>query len=277
MNYVEETINGADGARLYLRRSETERPRAEIIIVHGFAEHSGRYAALTDHLVGHSYCVTSYDERGHGQSEGLAGHVDRFSDYERDLDRVVAYVRSRGCSRTIFIIGHSMGGLVTLRYVAKNRGSLAGAVVTSPLIAIAGEVPGHKLLIARVGARVAPRLRLDNEINPRVLSRDPEVGRAYAADPLVHRVISTRWFAEAVRAMDEVKQWASEITLPLLVMQGTEDRLASEMATRQLFERIGAGDKELVIYPGYYHELFNEPEKADIFERVTSWLASHVS
>jgi acylglycerol lipase len=275
VKYVEEMIGGADGARLYLRRSEAERPQAEAVIVHGFAEHSGRYAALTDYLVGYSYCVTSYDQRGHGQSEGLAGHVDRFADYERDLDRVVAYVRSRGCSRTVFIIGHSMGGLVALRYVAKNRGDLAGAVISAPLIAIAGHVPAHKLLIARVGARVAPRLRLDNEINPGALSRDPEVGRAYEADPLVHHQVSTRWFAEAVRAMEEVKQWAPQITLPVLVMHGSEDRLADAAATSQLFERIGSADKELIIYPGYYHELFNEPEKADIFERVTLWLNSH--
>jgi alpha-beta hydrolase superfamily lysophospholipase len=277
VKYVEEMIGGADEARLYLRRSETERPRGEVVIVHGFAEHSGRYAPLVDHLVSRSYCATAYDQRGHGQSEGLAGHVDRFSDYEHDLDRVVSYVHSRGCSRTIFIIGHSMGGLVTLRYVSKNRGDLAGAVISAPLVAIAGRVPAHKLLIARVGARVAPRLRLDNEINPGALSRDPEVGRAYADDPLVHHLVSTRWFAETVQAMEEVKRWADQIRLPLLIMHGTEDRLADPAATRSLFEQIASVDKELVIYEGYYHELFNEPEKADIFERVTDWLTARAS
>jgi len=120
---------------------------------------------------------------------------------------------------------------------------------------------------------MAPRMRLDNEINPAHLSRDPEVGRAYAADPLVNRKVSAKWFAEATRAMQEVVEWAPKITTPLLVMHGTEDRLASATATKRLFERLNSADKELEIYSGFYHELFNEPEKRDVFERVTDWLS----
>jgi len=115
-------------------------------------------------------------------------------------------------------------------------------------------------------------MRLDNEIDPASLSRDPEVGRAYAADPLVNRKVSAKWFAEANRAMGEVTEWAARVTTPVLVMHGTEDRLASVNATKRAFERIASPDKELVIYPGFYHELFNEPEKQNVFERVSEWL-----
>ena len=130
-------------------------------------------------------------------------------------------------------------------------------------------------MIARVGARVAPRLRLGNGIDPSVLSRDSEVGLAYAADPLVNRVVSTRWFTEATKAMEEIKQWAPRITVPLLVMHGTEDKLARVESTRALFEQLGSKEKELGIYQGYYHELFNEPEKQQIFDRVSTWLDKH--
>jgi alpha-beta hydrolase superfamily lysophospholipase len=127
-------------------------------------------------------------------------------------------------------------------------------------------------MIARVSARLSPRLRLDNELDPATLSRDPEVGRAYSADPLVNRKISARWFAEVTRAMEEVKLMASNITAPVLVMQGTKDQIVNPDASKKFFEQISSSDKELEIYEGFYHELFNEPEKSQVFARVTKWL-----
>ena len=277
MTFIEETVNAADGLRLYVRRHAVEHARGEVIVVHGFGEHSGRYGALTDHLVRKLYSVTAYDHRGHGLSDGLPGHVDRFDEYEDDLDRVVSSVRARSQDRNLILIGHSMGGLVSLRYLAREKTGIAAGVISAPLIELAVHAPAHKLMIARVGARVAPRMRLGNEIDPAVLSRDPSVGAAYAADPLVNRVVSPRWFTEATRAMDEVKQWAPRITAPLLLLHGTEDKLASVDASRRLFEHLGATDKQLGIYQGYYHELFNEPEKESIFDRVSHWLDARIA
>jgi alpha-beta hydrolase superfamily lysophospholipase len=277
MCFIEETVTGSDGLRLYLRRHDVKDARAEVIISHGFGEHSGRYGALTEHLMAQGFSVTVYDHRGHGLSDGLPGHVESFTEYEEDLDHIVSAVRARSDASSVFLIAHSMGALVALRYVAKRGSRLAGAVISAPLIAVAMQVPTHKIMIARVGSRVAPRMRMDNEIDPSVLSRDPEVGRAYISDPLVHRVVSARWFSEASRAMDEVKEWAPQITLPILVMHGTEDRLASVDATRDFFERIGSADKELGIYEGYYHELFNEPEKEQLYSRVSEWLLARTA
>jgi alpha-beta hydrolase superfamily lysophospholipase len=272
MTFIEETINASDGLRLYVRRRLVESARASVILVHGFGEHSGRYGALTDHLVNHSYSVTGYDHRGHGLSDGLPGHVESFSEYEEDLDKVVAYVRSQGDSQKIYLVGHSMGGLVTLRYLARKGIAVAGAAISAPMIGVTVAVPVYKLMMARISARLAPRFRMDNELNPAILSRDPEVGRAYAADPLVNRKISARWFAEAGRAMQEMKQMASQVWLPVLIMHGTKDKIASVDATKKIFEPLGSSDKELEIYEGFYHELFNEPEKHEVFERVTKWI-----
>lgn len=272
MTFIEETITTTDGLRLYLRRREVDNARGEVVIIHGFGEHSGRYGPLTDHLISHSYTVTAYDHRGHGLSDGLPGHVENFSDYEDDLHKIISYARARSKSRNFHLIGHSMGGLVTLRYIAKKGSDISGAVLSAPLIAVAVPVPWYKLVIARLTARLSPHLRLDNGINTSSLSRDPEVGKAYATDPLVNRKVSARWFSEATRAMEEVKTWATQISMPVLVMHGTADKLASVEATKRLFEKIGSKDKELIIYPGFYHELFNEPEKQELFERVTEWL-----
>lgn len=272
MTYVEETVTADDGLRLFVRRRDIANPRGEIAIVHGFGEHSGRYDHLAAHFNAHGYSVTAYDHRGHGLSDGLPGHVGSFKEYEDDLDRILAAIRARSEARPIFLVGHSMGGLVTLRYLATRREGLVGAAISAPLVGLASPPPIHKQIIGRVAARLAPYYRLNNEINPAVLSRDPEVGKAYASDPLVSRKVSANWFAEATRAMQELNEWAPRITLPLIVMHGTEDRLASVDATRSLFERIGSSDKEIVIYPNFYHELFNEPEKQDVFDRVTAWI-----
>jgi acylglycerol lipase len=271
VTHIEETVTAPDGLRIYVRRYEVDNPRAYVIVAHGFGEHSGRYGALTEHLILNRYCTVLYDHRGHGLSDGLPGHVESFDEYEDDLDKIVSSIRARGQNR-LFLIAHSMGGLVALRYVARKNSEFAGVIVSAPLIEVAVPVPAHKLMIAKVGARMAPRLRLDNEIDPALLSRDPAVGRAYANDPLVNRKVSTKWFAEATRAMSEVTESAAQIITPILVMHGTEDKLASVDATKRLFERIGSSDKELVIYPGVYHELFNELEKQGIFDRVTDWL-----
>lgn len=270
---IEETVTVSDGLRLFVRRSEVANARSEVLIAHGFGEHSGRYGALMDHLTSHGYSVAAYDHRGHGLSDGLPGHVESFDEYDADLDRMLASLRSRNPSRPLYLIAHSMGGLIALRYLARRSDAVAAAVISAPLIGVAVPVPAHKRMIAKVGARVAPRLRLANEINPSHLSRDPEVGRAYAADPLVNRKVSPKWFAEATRAMQEVVEWAPQIKTPLLVMHGTEDRLASVDDTKRMFEHAGSPDKELVIYSGFYHELFNEPEKQEVFERATEWLA----
>jgi len=272
MTYTEETVTTTDGLRLFIRRHELANPKAEVLITHGFGEHSGRYEALTEHLVKRNYAVTAYDHRGHGLSDGLPGHVESFAEYDADLTKLIDSVRSRGHSNLVFVIGHSMGGLVALRQVALKSGTISGLIVSAPLIEIAVPVPAHKMMIARVGARMAPRMRLDNEIDPASLSRDPEVGRAYATDPLVNRKVSAKWFAEANRAMGEVVEWAPRVTTPVLVMHGTDDRLASVNATQRIFDRLISPDKELVIYPGFYHELFNEPEKQTVFERVSEWL-----
>src|SRR5512132_4379035 len=153
MAFIEETITAGDGLRLYTRRHEASQARADAIIVHGFAEHSGRYGPLTEHLLAHGYTVTAYDQRGHGLSDGLPGHVDDFREDEDDLDKVVSLTRDRAAGPPLVVIGHSMGGLVALRYLARESGAVAGAVISAPLIAVAVPVPAHLRFLAGLGGR----------------------------------------------------------------------------------------------------------------------------
>jgi alpha-beta hydrolase superfamily lysophospholipase len=273
MAYSDHVLALADGARLHTwRRAQSDATAAHIVLVHGFGEHSGRYHELTEFLFQRGLDITGFDQRGHGRSSGPRGHVNRFTDYERDLSRVIESVIARG-PRRLFLVAHSMGGLITLRYLASQPRWIAGAVVSAPMLGFAVRIPKLKLAIGRASGFFAPRLRMPNEIDPGVLSRDPEVGRVYAADPLVHRVVSARWFSEATRAMDEMAGAAPAIKAPVLVMHGTDDKLAGVDATRRVFDLLGSSDKQLIVYPGFYHELFNEPDRHRIFDAVGDWLS----
>jgi alpha-beta hydrolase superfamily lysophospholipase len=275
MVYNEDVLELAEGTRLHTWRCETQEARAQVVVVHGFGEHSGRYRELAEFLVQRGFAIASFDLRGHGKSSGLAGHVRRFTDYERDLSRVIELTIGRG-PRKRFLIGHSMGGLITLRYLSRQPLGVAGAIVSAPLLGFAVRIPTAKRALGAVSGFIAPRLRMANEVDPAVLSRDPEVGRAYERDPLVHRLVSTRWFREATRLMNQMPEAARSISSAVLVLHGSHDKLASVDATRIVFDRIASADKELIVYPGYYHELFNEPDRRQVFDTVAEWLSRHL-
>jgi alpha-beta hydrolase superfamily lysophospholipase len=273
----DESLSTSDGLRLFTRRYASTNPTVEIILVHGFGEHSGRYRELIEHLNAQTYPVTVYDHRGHGRSEGLKGHVERFGDYVEDLDLIVSRVRAEDSSRRLFIIGHSMGGLIALCHASAHADRVDGMVISAPLLAVAAPIPPGKLMVGRLAARWMPRLRLHNGLDPSNLSRSPEVAPAYVADPLVNFRVSARWFAEATSAMAEVMEAAAHIKLPMLILQGGGDRIASPGATAQFVRRLGSSDKEFGLYPGLYHELFNEPERKEIYDRVSRWLVFRTS
>src|SRR6185295_12607431 len=148
MTYIEETVTAGDGLRLFQRRREAAKPKAEILITHGFGEHSGRYDALAEHLISRGFSTAVYDHRGHGLSDGLPGHVESFAEYDDDLAKVIELARERAGSLPVFLIGHSMRGLIALRYAARKGEQLAGVVVSAPLIAVAVSVPAYKTMIA---------------------------------------------------------------------------------------------------------------------------------
>src|SRR5215471_15152970 len=275
MAYRDGILELQGGGRLHSWRREAQSPNAQVVLVHGFGEHSGRYNDVTEFLCGRGFSVQAFDLRGHGKSSGLPGHVDRFTDYEDDLRLAVESARGHATS-PLFLIGHSMGGLITLRYLAGRPPNISGAVISAPLLGFAVRIPKLKLAIGRASGLIAPKMRMANEIDPTHLSRDPEVGRAYAEDPLVRRVVSARWFSEATRAMRAMPAAVPRIQAPILILHGTEDKLAAVDATRAVFDRIGSRDKQLKIYPGFYHELFNEPDKQDVFQTVGDWLSAHL-
>jgi acylglycerol lipase len=246
-------------------------PTGVVVIAHGFAEHSGRYAPVAARLVADGLAVRAPDHRGHGLSEGKRTSVVRFDDYVDDLTTVVEQAREEWASRRVILLGHSMGGLIALRLAVRAGVPIDGLVVSAPA-ACPRDVSRLTLTVGRALSRLAPntgvlRLPLNR------ISRDPAVVDAYNHDPLVFRTpIRARLGAEMLTAMDRVEAGLPELRTPLLVMQGTADGLVDPGCGPHVYERAGSADKTLKMYDGLWHEIFNEPERDHVLDDLATWV-----
>jgi acylglycerol lipase len=250
-------------------------PRAAILIVHGLAEHSGRYAATAAALTNAGFAVHAVDYRGHGKSEGGRVHVDRIEDYVADVRAALEEVRRRPPARPLFLLGHSQGGLVALKLALEDPGRLDGLVVTSPFLAVhpSSRPSAFIRALASVMVRVAPRLPMPTHIDVRVLSRDPAVGEAYARDPLVSHAASAGWLRAIGRAQREVRAGAPRLRVPTLLMASGDDRLIDAEATRQFARAAAPGIVEFVWWDGFFHEMLNDVGREEVLAKIVDWLA----
>ena len=276
--HEEGFIHSADHLRLYWQRYTPKgTTRATVAIVHGGGDHSGRYPALTAALVSAGFQVGLVDLRGHGQSDGRRWHVDRFQDYLGDVDALVARLGAdRPAGGELFVLGHSMGGLVAIHWALAHPGAAAGVVLSSPYLELAFPPPKLKLLAARTLGRVLPWLPVSTGLKMTDLTSDEELQRWTERDPLYGRVTTPRWFSEAGTAQLEALRRAGELRAPLLVLAGGADAIAANAGARRLVEAAGADDKRLVMYGGFRHELFNEVRRAEPIAEVVRWLEAHV-
>lgn len=268
---------GADGKApelFYQHWRPDDEPRAALAVVHGFAEHSGRYGFLVDHLVGRGFAVHGFDLRGFGRSSGRRGHVDDWSEYRGDVGAFLAEVRKHEPGAAVFLFGHSMGGLIVLDYGLHHPEGLAGVIVSAPPLKPVG-VAKARVVVARLLSRVWPTLSLDLGLDATAVSRDPEVVEAYVNDPLRQPRGTVRWGTESLAAMSRVQANVARWTLPLLMIHGEDDRLAAVDDTRAFFERVPVDDKQLHVYEGGYHEPHNDVDRERALGDVASWLERH--
>jgi len=255
-----------------------ESPRCVILLIHGLCEHSSRYAHVGKSLAEAGHAVYACDLRGHGWSpDGKKPgrvHIDRFADYSADVDGLYDLARARHAGKPVFILGHSMGGLISMTYVLDHSAKLSGAIISSPAIAPSPEAPIPKAWLILVGllSKLAPRLRFKSELDTSRVSRDPAVVEAYNNDPLISSAVSARWFAEVSNAMEALQKRAPELQIPMLLMQSGDDGLVNSAVTAQWASAAPADKLEFVAWPDLYHEMFNEPEKEEVLARVHAWL-----
>ncbi len=264
-------------SRLYRRSWLPDgESRAAIVLVHGLGEHSGRYEYLAAHCTARSFAVHALDHYGHGKSEGLAGHVERFSVYLDGVRELVGRVGDEHPGIPLFLLGHSMGGLIAAAFLREAQSEFRAAVLSGPALKSDAAPPAIVLWINRLLSWLAPTLPMIG-LDPAGVSRDPEVVRAYVGDPLVHHgKVRARLIAEMMAAMKKTLALAPDIKLPILIMHGEDDVLTSPDGSREFFAQAGSADKTLKIYPGLYHEIFNEPEKDAVLTEMTDWLEAHL-
>lgn len=280
MNHLEGNFKLAkhDNAAIYYQGWLPEgKPRAALLIVHGLAEHSGRYGNLVNRLVPAGYAAYGVDHYGHGKSAGDRVYVDRFGTYIETLECYQSMIQSWQPGLPLFLVGHSMGGLIGAYYLLDHQTGLAGAVLSGPAVKIPSNISGATILVGKTLSALAPKTRL-LPLEAAAISRDPEVVKAYVTDPLVYTgKMTARLSAEMLKAMQRVTAEASKITLPILILNGGADRLVDPEAARMLFAGVSSVDKKLIIYEGYYHEVYNEPEREIPLNDVEIWLNNHLN
>ena len=276
MEYKEGTFQGVGGLELYWQSWRGEYAfRAALAIIHGFGEHSGRYANVVSHFIPQGYAIYGFDLRGHGRSPGQRGHINSWDEYRKDVKTFLNLISKKEPTRPVFLWGHSMGALIALDYLLHDPAGLGGAIISGAPLDPVGVAKPFLVLIARALSRVWPRFSLPLGLDPKALSRNLEVVRAYEADPLVHGKTTVRWGAEILQTIEWVKARAAEVRIPLILIHGGADPLNSPKGIRTFFEKITLTDKEMKIYPGSYHEVHNDLDHTQIMTDVTQWLERH--
>lgn len=272
MKTFETSWKSADGIDLYARGWEPEgAPRAVVCLVHGLGEHVARYENVAAALTAVGFVLFGFDQRGHGRSGGPRGHVPSYNQMMDDIALLLKQAASRYPGLPTFLYGHSMGGNEALNFSLRRKPELKGVIATGPFLRLAFQPPAVQVTLARMMNGIFPTFTQKSGLELAALSRDQKVVDAYAADPLVHDKITARLFVELFDSGEWALNRAGEFTLPLLLMHGSADRLTSANATRE-FARNGGKNISLHIWDGWYHEIHNEADQAEVFKVMIDWL-----
>ncbi len=252
-----------------------EGARAGLIIVHGIAEHGGRYHHVAEALAAKGIACFVYDQRGHGESPGVRTHVEDFADFANDVDSVGAAVRLRFAVLPLFVWGHSMGSIVVTLAAIRGLPWARGVITTGCALDALPKLDGAAGYAMRFAAAIAPRLRINLRIDASALMQDQELQREHMSDPLVPHSASLRLLYGFALACKNCRANAARIHLPWLAVHGEADSVCPPSGSRALIDAIASRDKQLVTYPGLLHEVHNEGERAALFDLMSRWMLAH--
>jgi acylglycerol lipase len=277
VEHKEGQFTGAKGLEIYWQSWQDTVPmRAVVVISHGAGEHSGRYRRVAVQLAAIGYPVYALDHRGHGHSGGRRALVDRLDNAAADLDLLIDLARREHPDVPLFLLGHSLGATIALRYALGHQDKLNGLILSGAL-AVIDPPPTPVRLAARALSAMIPWMPALG-VDPATVSRDPAEVEAYRTDPLVHHgKLPVRTVAEIAAATEAFPGQVGSLTLPLLLVHGSEDRLVLVQGSRMVYERASSEDKTLEIYDGFFHEVLNElPEdRARVLADIVAWLQAH--
>lgn len=273
MDHVEGIFKGVRDLNVFYQIVLPEgNKKAAILIVHGLGEHSGRYMNVVDHLVPRGYALYGFDLIGHGKSDGERAFIEQYEDFSATLLAYYKMVKAEQPGLPIFLLGHSMGGLIATEYLIDHSDNFQGAIISAPLIMVPDNISQFTIIAGKILSKIAPKMGIV-AVDPNGVSRDPAVVQAYINDPLVlHEKTSARLNAELLQAILRVNDAAEQITVPLIILQGSCDKLVNPNGAKMLNERASSTDKTLKVYDGLHHEVFNEPEHEIVLGDVAAWL-----
>lgn len=267
--------SSSDGLDHYAVDFRPARVRAAVGIIHGLGEHIRRYDHVADFLLQHDIAMLGYDRRGHGRSEGPRGHSPSFELLLEEVEILRQQLQERYPGVPHLLYGHSMGGNLLLNFLIRHRPHLTAAVVSGPHIRMAKEPHALLVTFGRLMKRLLPGYTQNNGLMTEFISRDPDVVRAYEADPLVHDRVTATMGIDMLNAASQLDSYAGDLPVPTLLMHGGDDRLTAPGGTRDFADRV-SGEVELKIWPGFYHEIHNEPEQQEVLQYALQWMLKHL-
>jgi acylglycerol lipase len=278
MKHSDGRFKGQKGTEIYWQSWQPAgAPKAIALIVHGVGEHSGRYRHVAEALVGIGCAVYAVDHRGHGKSGGARALIERFSYAVADIDHVFELARRAHPGKPVFLIGHSMGGALSLSYTLRHPEKPGALILSGPAVALDGASAVTKAIGGLLSA-IAPKAGLI-KVDPSLVSRDPDTVADYAKDPLnAHDKLPARTLGEIMNFVAFLPAGLPLIKLPLLVMHGEDDKLAGVAGSRMVVANASSADKTLKVYPKLHHEIFNElpADRAVVLKDLTDWIAARL-
>ena len=269
-------VTTPDGLKLFYRFLVPEKPRAVVLIIHGYAEHSGRYAWVMQTLGEHGIAVFAPDVRGHGRSARVLADLDSADKVVEDIRTLHAEVAEQVPGAPFFLLGHSLGSTLTLLYSLRYPQGVGGLILSAPFVQLPDYASPFLVAIAGLMAGIFPLLPVQS-FNYTKVSRDPEVIRRLEEDPLYYKgKIRARTGHQMLTAIKKVKKELDKVHLPLLALYGTADKTVNTSDSQYLAWHVSSSDKTVESFPGLYHEILNEPEKKQVIERIIDWINERV-
>ncbi len=272
MTYNTYHIQSFDCTKLLIHELYGEnKAKTTIVLVHGIGEHGARFLHWGERFVKNGFAFVTYDQRGHGLSEGKQGFISSYNDLMNDIDAVLDVVHQKHPNSSVILYGHSMGGGEVLNHLLKRKSRYIGVIASSPWIVSQASPPGIFKPIFRLFSKIAPAFRIKMQFKPSLLSQDKQALEHYKADKLVHSFISFRLFAEADKAASDLLQANWKINKPILLIHGGKDRITSAKASRKFAEKNQKYCK-FKLWNNGLHELHNEPFRNEVFASVLAWI-----
>lgn len=275
MPHFETEHTAADGQKLYCQAWIPEEYKAGVLILHGLAEHSGRYAHVAEALNAAGYAVYTFDGRGHGKSaEGgkPQGYVESYEPYFKDIDALLKKAQGNVEDKPFFLIGHSMGGALAADYTIRYQPQLSGVLLSGAAVKPGDDVTPFIAWLTKFLSGFLPKLAV-SPVASSSISRHPDIVASYDTDPLNYRGgTRVRTGAGILSMMDHIRANGAKISQPILIMHGTADKITSYEGSQLLHDLVSSNDKTLKFYDGLYHEIMNEPERDEVIADMIAWM-----